>query len=328
MTVRWIDRVLQYVAGLIVLVLTVLLAYQLGALSPTLPLKHPRHVADVVVRGDGPCSPRGPVVMRLLLRRIDVAQGTIEVAPRICVPYSELSALRDYQAVHGEPSVTRAGPIGPVVRGPFARERLRMEIDGEVSAASSYRQSIELRALGARYGNVVGLAMQSLRPVTLPLVGNSEDYPLDVYSLAAALDVTLPLNVIYRSARRRSIYTLPMQIVAVASSDLRSFRIDAQTSGGELRLRLLRATRTRSFVVALLAIPLLLIAMLFRATASSRSPRGTEVVVGAAAVMLALLPIRAVLVPSDVVSLTLVDYGLGIEVALLALLVVLRETRR
>jgi hypothetical protein len=47
-------------------------------------------------------------------------------------------------------------------------------------------------------------------------------------------------------------------------------------------------------------------------------PRSPEVIVGVAAILLAILPIRAVLVPSDITVLTLVDLALACEIAALA----------
>lgn len=65
----------------------------------------------------------------------------------------------------------------------------------------------------------------------------------------------------------------------------------------------------------------LLIAALVVAVVSLR-PResGRDLVTGAAAILVALLPIRAVLVPSDLPGITLVDLALGWEVGLLTAL--------
>jgi hypothetical protein len=52
-------------------------------------------------------------------------------------------------------------------------------------------------------------------------------------------------------------------------------------------------------------------------TGSLVSPEG---IAGVAAVLLAILPIRLILVPGEISDLTLVDYWLGFEMAVLAAL--------
>jgi hypothetical protein len=84
-----------------------------------------------------------------------------------------------------------------------------------------------------------------------------------------------------------------------------------------------RPTTTRLFVLSLALIPLLLIALLILRWLSEGSARSTDGLVGVAAIMLAILPIRLVLVPSEITSLTLVDFILGAEMALLAAVTVI-----
>jgi hypothetical protein len=70
--------------------------------------------------------------------------------------------------------------------------------------------------------------------------------------------------------------------------------------------------------------------MLFGAEIAPARGIGPDSVTGVAAVLLAILPIRLVLVPAEVSELTLIDYLLGFEMALLAslaALVVLRGLR-
>lgn len=71
------------------------------------------------------------------------------------------------------------------------------------------------------------------------------------------------------------------------------------------------------FVVCLIGIPLLLIGLLgLRLSAGTQ--RSTDGLVGVIAITLAILPIRAVLVPGDMSSLMLVDFALAGEMAALA----------
>lgn len=159
------------------------------------------------------------------------------------------------------------------------------------------------------------------------MIGNPQDYPLDEYSLDLGAVARLDGAVVYhRHGSNGKAFELPLTVSAVAATDMRGLRAEQRGDGHvEIAIRLTRRAPTKAFVISLLLIPLLLTAVLAQTT-KSRKAESTETVVGAAAVLLALLPIRAVLVPSDIAGLTLVDYALAFEMALLAALVVWRET--
>jgi hypothetical protein len=74
-------------------------------------------------------------------------------------------------------------------------------------------------------------------------------------------------------------------------------------------------------VLLIAAIPaileVLLGLLLLRQSRVQRGRAELETFAGVAAVLLAILPIRLVLVPTSIVSLTIVDYWLGLLVALL-----------
>ncbi len=70
-------------------------------------------------------------------------------------------------------------------------------------------------------------------------------------------------------------------------------------------------------MLSLIGIPLLLIALLATRLAEG-TQRSIDGLVGVIAIMLAILPIRAVLVPGEITSLTLVDFALACEMGLLA----------
>jgi hypothetical protein len=67
-----------------------------------------------------------------------------------------------------------------------------------------------------------------------------------------------------------------------------------------------------------LVLEALLVIVLFKRREEEGRRLGPEVLAGVAAVLLAILPIRQVLVPSSISVLTFVDYMLGLEMALLA----------
>ena len=87
-----------------------------------------------------------------------------------------------------------------------------------------------------------------------------------------------------------------------------------------LTIRLARPASTKLYVFVLAVLPLifaLLLLIVFVRRPAGAAIRG-EVIAGIAATLLAVLPIRLVLVPSELTGLTLVDYLLGLEMALLA----------
>lgn len=86
--------------------------------------------------------------------------------------------------------------------------------------------------------------------------------------------------------------------------------------------------QTIFFSFSLALVPLLLVGVLFLVVRKSRQASGLDFMIGSAAILLAVLPIRAVLVPSGLSTLTLIDYLLGWEVGILALVTVWAGTSR
>jgi len=129
-----------------------------------------------------------------------------------------------------------------------------------------------------------------------------------------------------RAPHGRMLDDPPLAVYLIDAPDLSGYGIAAGVSrGGVVTVLLRRARRTQWFVLSLLLIPLLLIVVVARLARRSSGAR-TDIAIGAGAVLLALLPIRAALVPANIGSLTLVDYILGVEVALLTLVIVWHET--
>lgn len=167
-----------------------------------------------------------------------------------------------------------------------------------------------------------GGAFQPVGAVTVPIDGSPRMYPLDSYR--SAIDVQL-LNT-----------DMALTIRIVADPGVRSFDwSSAQNSGGSaisftkgqgvtglgtfhsVAIAANRPDEIRLFVLCLVAIPLALIALLALRLYEG-TPRSIDGLVGVTAILLAILPIRAVLVPGDIASLTLVDFALATEMAVLA----------
>jgi hypothetical protein len=108
--------------------------------------------------------------------------------------------------------------------------------------------------------------------------------------------------------------------------DLRDYSLTASGSlalGGELLVGATRQEGVVAFVIALSVVPLLLcLALALALYSRQETPTAVEILLGGSAVLFAILPIRVLLVPQDLGSLTLLDRIFGWEVGLLVTLIV------
>ena len=153
------------------------------------------------------------------------------------------------------------------------------------------------------------------RDVAVPAVTHPQLFPDDTYTADIDIQLASPQNVVVGVA------------VAAARGDLlvdwrtsATTHPDARTADGyvpaQLHLRLSRPTHLRLFVYAVAVAPLLLgIAAGF---SWLRDRRSTGAPIELAAALLALLPLRQVLVPGDITGITRLDHLLGIEVVIIA----------
>jgi Domain of unknown function (DUF4436) len=159
--------------------------------------------------------------------------------------------------------------------------------------------------------------------VTFAVNANPQSFPLDTYAVSFNATMDLPQGLSLNGRR-----TIDPSIDAGVDPDLEGYDFGLYILRGRLfhsispvAVVVSRDDVTRIFAILLALTPLLLIAALVVAVVSLR-PResGRDLVTGAAAILVALLPIRAVLVPSDLPGITLVDLALGWEVGLLTAL--------
>ena len=176
----------------------------------------------------------------------------------------------------------------------------------------------------------------ALRRFVIPLTANPQRYPFDRYAMLTDLEVGdadagrfvyCPLG---ESNRARCSFSVPTRVEIFDDSSLSGYVLRASLGPPEppdgartFALRVERDGATKLYVVVVALIPLilgLLLLVVFVGLAPRKRAVGPEAIAGVAAVLLAILPIRLVLVPGDVTILTLVDYWLGIEMAILAAL--------
>jgi hypothetical protein len=161
-----------------------------------------------------------------------------------------------------------------------------------------------------------GLPTQTNSPdflgtVTVPADGDSRRYPLDTYTADVSPSIGTP--------------ALPDKLTSIevyADPGVSDFGWKYSNNSSFLFLAsaTVEGRRPRStdlFVLSLLAVPLVMIVLMLGQIVR-KPPNSVEGLVGVAAIMLAILPIRAVLVPGDINAPTLVDLALAFEMALLA----------
>jgi hypothetical protein len=175
-----------------------------------------------------------------------------------------------------------------------------------------------------------------LRSFVVTLGANPHRYPFDWYAMRADLETgdADGGQFAYCSPGAPSLATcsssVPTRVELFDDSSLSGYSVRASLSPPSapdgarvLVLKLERDAVTKLYVVVVALIPLvlgLLLLLVFVAVVPRKRAVGPDAIAGVAAVLLAILPIRLVLVPGDVTILTLVDYWLGIEMAVLAAL--------
>jgi len=176
----------------------------------------------------------------------------------------------------------------------------------------------------------------------LPLHGSQASYPLDRYRGGGEVEVggqdtTEAAEIFYCAhspdtcPREDEFGKWPVSESFVRGPGIAPYDIRAVGNGFRFQLFLERPISTQIFVIFVACIPLilgcLLALVLFSSQFSSTRSIGSDGVMGVAAVLLAILPIRLVLVPTEVSELTLVDYLLGFEMTVLASLAALAVRR-
>jgi len=316
MRVRLVPRLLRLAATTLAIGLSVLLLMQFLDRSSEPGPKNPKVLSTTAPGSMKPasCSRDGLPLLRLHVRRLDMQRDVATVSPSLCLTARALLRLRARPSSRGprQALVELISDSYLLVKPPFHRAEVVVYLHSS-RPPSDYEATVPL---GRYEGQAPSGGVERRLPSwTLPIVGSSQDYPLDQYAFAVSGQLMLPPDL------------SSMRLDAAFETGQQGLRGDQGTDRDFLVVRVSRARAPQAFVVGLLLIPLLLIAVLALARRGG-STSGTETIVGAVAVLLALLPIRAVLVPADITSLTLVDYALGAQVALLATIVVFRETAR
>lgn len=134
-------------------------------------------------------------------------------------------------------------------------------------------------------------------PIQLDALGDPRGFPSDAY--VASYDLSASEYAFQR-------------VTVVEEQRLTGYDVEANINGVYLNFLMKRSNHQKAWVYTIAASPLaLLLAMIFSGIRSRE--RATSVALSAAVGLLALLPVRQVLVPSNVDGITKVDTLLGIE---------------
>ena len=293
-----------------------------------------------------PPSPQKALVM-LVVRNLDRQALTLAVDVTLCLPPALQSRLV---------ASTASSIVAPVVRSyrsgaryalrPYAHVPFGVEwttgLLGRagphqlpVARSTTLGQLISGPGDAATFG-LIGSPAVPLGQLVLPLVAAPRRYPLDWYELEGRLAVTIgqadvglpPVAPVPPGVSAGLVTRLPVDVAILRDPNVEPLDLKASLGAADpeasrpVEIRLEHSAATRWYVLLVGSIPLLLAVLLLVATLNPRaSPApgaGPETLTGFTAALLAVLPIRLVLVPAAVIDLTLIDYWLGFEMALLA----------
>jgi hypothetical protein len=271
-------------------------------------------------------------VLTLIVHNTDVVQDTVEADAALCVGNQTLRQLWLWASAkqafpHGitesVSKVVRRATFGVVYQG--------------IHPAQTWVGQVSIRQIitPPRF-NVNGPFQTSVHePVylgrfPLELVGNAGDYPLDVYSAYGNWSLVIPNEMFLGNSGDSTLPDVPVAARVLTSpggaelnwhSDLTYVPNSIPTY---VTVAANRSFSNLLFILVLLLLPLLLfmgVLWTFRRSVAKQSVEDARLLagllVGVGTFLLAVFPIRAVLVPPDVSRLTIVDYCLGTEMAVI-----------
>jgi hypothetical protein len=326
-------------AGALVVGAVALFLLEVGTVAaPTQPLRRPVAVANVFASGSsGLCVPRTKTLnVAMVVNKFDPTAQTAAVDVYICAqerPLLELERTTHTDCAGHPESKIQFRYEAELPNG--AHEREAVLSTGLCSLIEGAGTGREVASGCPGPGSCVGEAtVARLGEFVLPLAGAQQRYPFDWYSgrLTVAVRAEYPTKHV-SAGQLESVEAFdpqPFELELVNSKRVAPFvqsatadkRTTMPVTAARIGLQWQREDVTRFYVVIIALVPLILgllfLVVLFSSHLSGRRAIGTEAIAGIATVLLGILPIRLVLVPAEISSLTLLDYWLGLEIALLA----------
>jgi hypothetical protein len=274
-----------------------------------------------------------PASLRVEIGSLDAATETMSARVSLAFTESLVSHLRWKIPAHQALVPLAAVPYHVWARLPVGIW-LTMCVDSYAALGScgTPTATISLGQLvtdGGRAAAVLGASVQA--PVTLPVSGSPTRFPSDEYVLGSSPRLTLPNGVVLATpAAGDPVNTrsgVPATVILFADAVFGDSWVTASQSGQGIALVIRRPSFYQLTVYLMALLPLLLGVVVMhvsvRQAPLSRPKRPVldlGVIAGLIAAMLAILPLRAVLVPTDLdmTGLTLLDYILVLDVLVIA----------
>jgi hypothetical protein len=272
----------------------------------------------------------------LVVHSVDTAARTLTINVFLCAPERQLLRLvaEPYTKPKRRVPVLMLGSRGWEFRAGYAQMPVKVNYAVFTPSSAEFDdlsgKATTLRALAGGVSENVDPEV-SLGKFVIPIAEAPGRYPFDWYASRGDFTVDFGFsNVSFPYGDGRSDISLPADVTILRDPGLGPFELIRSVeppfpkeAGVTIDLRLERSATARLYVVAVASIPLVLAALLLilffaPGRSGSRKTGPAEFVGVAAASLLAVLPIRSVLVPSDVSGLTIIDYLLGFEMAVLA----------
>lgn len=299
---RWARKVAYILLVAVALIPLALLGNRL-LLVPTHTSSYHAHsaVPNTQLKTAAPCPTSTQAVLTLTLHGTDVTQDTVEADAALCIGDQELRFLwlpnRDAQ--EAKFTVAYGGSLPEIS---WARQVSVNEIRNHIDQLTGQRTAVDIGTL------------------MLPLLGDASDYPLDTYSTVGNWYVKVPGGT---DILGQAVYFNPLKIVVKPEAPDLRWRWDNVQSVG-IVLEASRSFSSQLFIFVVVLLPFLLflgllLILMPRDVSEDRSAGRLpgELLVGVGAFLLAVLPVRAVLVSADITRLTVVDYALGTEMAVI-----------
>jgi hypothetical protein len=279
-------------------------------------------------------------VVHLEVTSHDAQSATMTLNAELCMPEEALVNLHDPSGkplVHVLPPASHLPPLQATKQGQHVYLQLALFKNFFTGELPESFGSVPLTAF-----LLPGVELVNLGNLTVPAQGNQARYAWDTYGVNRFIYLFLgsfqqPALFVQRGFRgvQEAPEIVPVKVEVYQAPAVAPLALEAHEEETELKpdtgmslglsLQLHRTSLTKAYVILILAIPLilevLLVGFLFRrrreAQQQQQQQPGFETLAGVAAVLFAILPIRLVLVPSGIDELTLVDFILGLEMAVL-----------
>ncbi len=262
------------------------------------------------------CPDSNGVELTVAMRDLDSAQETADADLSLCIGDQ---VLRNLTVVGSGARPLSHGISASGLSPSFLQSTFRVSYLGSTPETSLTR-TVTIQSILEQSDPSGGRGPVDLGVVSIPIFGNAISYPLDSYSATGLWDVSLPVNMEDVTSNSIGVgWTGPTNVVATPNAGNIAWRF---AGGPDFTIQANRVLAVKVFVLLISILPLLLffglLALLRQFMSEPNRDRfPVELVVGVGAFLLAIIPTRAVLVPSDISQTTVVDYILGTEMAVM-----------